>query len=268
MSGGARSQSSTSSSCADLCSVFRELAQWTWSRLEAANRCYMPFNEETITDYLLLELAARCPNRVKVIPFTKAREKEVGADWEWWFYNRPNGIGCRVQAKLLNRKTLRYESLKFRPRGSSQTDVLILSSSSDNLIPMFCFYGFDGRGPLPAGLFYSPLQGCSVAHASNIRAISSKYGGVVIPHTIPWHELVCSPSGVGSSLEQIAGHIADLTRPSEYEPELIRRLPPYVINLILERKRGPELDGSLGSRDKPDREFPIRGVVAIRVDEG
>jgi hypothetical protein len=124
-----------------LCTAFRELSTWTWAMLAMAADAGLPLQEETITDVLLLQLAARCPRSIKVIPFAKRQEAKVGADWEWWFCDWPNGVGFRVQAKRIFPDRWYFNSLKFPVRGPSQTDVLI-EEAREGVVPLFasmCF---------------------------------------------------------------------------------------------------------------------------------
>lgn len=104
----------------------------------------MPLQEETITDMLLLQLTARCPGSIKVIPFAKREEAKVGADWEWWFCDRPKGVGFRVQAKRIFTDRWHFNSLKFPVRGPSQTDILI-EEAREGVVPLYCFYVFQSR---------------------------------------------------------------------------------------------------------------------------
>src|SRR5262245_10258905 len=89
------------SSAPSLCAEFRGLSAWTWEILATAADANMPCREETITDFLLMQLAVRCPGRIKVFPFSKLEEAKAGADWEWWSCDWPDGVGFRVQAKRL-----------------------------------------------------------------------------------------------------------------------------------------------------------------------
>jgi hypothetical protein len=255
-----------SSADTNICQVFKELAIWTWDRLETAHDVGMPFGEETVTDHLLLELAVRCPTQIKVIPFTKKREHDIGADWEWWFWSSLNrAIGFRIQAKKLDCTTARYESLKFKPCGAAQIDQLIAAAASDRLIPMYCFYNFEPRKK-NFKFLNSRHQGCSLAHADTILRARKKTGSVVQQLSKPWHELVCTPNCDQLSLSGIAKVVEGMSPEVPSALELIQRLPGYVAELALERKRFPA-SSHTGSRDKLGREHPIRGIVTVAVED-
>ncbi len=58
------------------------------SPLEAprvAKRTGLNYNEETVTEGLLLDLQVNFPGDVLIVPFTKRREARIGADWAWAF---------------------------------------------------------------------------------------------------------------------------------------------------------------------------------------
>ena len=47
----------------------------------AAKRTGLNYNEETVTEGLLLDLQVNFPGDVLIVPFTKRREARIGADW-------------------------------------------------------------------------------------------------------------------------------------------------------------------------------------------
>ena len=59
----------------------RQLSMNTWRRRGAAKRTGLNYNEETVTEGLLLDLQVNFPGDVLIVPFTKRREAGTGADW-------------------------------------------------------------------------------------------------------------------------------------------------------------------------------------------
>ena len=52
----------------------RQLSMNTWRRRGAAKRTGLNYNEETVTERLLLDLQVNFPGDVLIVPFTKRRE--------------------------------------------------------------------------------------------------------------------------------------------------------------------------------------------------
>jgi hypothetical protein len=252
-------------SAASLCKEFRELSAWTWAMLATAADADMPCQEETITDFLLLQLAARCPGKVKVIPFPKRQEAKVGADWEWWFCDWPDGVGFRVQAKRLFAERWYFNSLKFPTRGRSQTDILI-EAAGDGVVPLYCFYVFQSRKHHSPGLSLDRGQGCRLMRADTVARIKSKLAKNLMPDSVPWHDIVCDDECGVRSLEAIASWANELGGRSETSISRVQTLPRYVEPHVLEKKRMPSISAAAtGWRDPGDPLPSIRGIVTINV---
>lgn len=257
-----------SMSSPNICHEFQKLALWTWDTMATAAALGMPRNEESITEHLLLELAKNCPLRVKVFPFTKRREKKLGADWEWWFHNGPNGIGMRVQAKRINFHSWRFESLKFRPHGQAQIDKLINVAAADQLIPLYCLYGSESKSHRSPNLYSDYLQACSIIRAENVAALKSNNGTQLMPRSRPWHQMVCNGERGIKDLRDIAVWLDQLATgegSAATAADQIRELPNYVKNLVAETKRFPPIAWEDLIRDKINCDAKARGIITIRV---
>lgn len=249
----------------NLCGEFQRLSLWTWNVLVAAAEVGMPLGEEGITEHLMLELVMRCPQRIKVKLFNKKEEAGLGADWEWWFWNGPDGIGCRVQAKKINLAKERFDSLTFGKRGRGQIDNLIGKATDGRLAPLYCLY-FSGRGPSSR---QTRLYGCSLVPAEKVREIRKKDACYLAPHCAPWHQLVCGGQRGTKTLGEIEDYLANQSGPESQAVAAIRELPPDVQELVSEHSFfGPHESFHLGiSPDEPRRRNLLRGIVTIRVGE-
>jgi hypothetical protein len=252
----------------NICREFKRLVLWTWDTLATAAAVGMPRNEESITEHLLLELAKHCPLRVKVFPFSKPREAKQGADWEWWFHSWPLGIGMRVQAKKINFHTWCFNSLKFRPRSGAQIDKLVNAATADQLIPLYCLYGFESGKYRSPNLYNDHLQACSIIRAEEVAAMGSKAGLRLMPRSRPWHRLVCNGDCCGiKDLHDIAGWLGQLPAGDASNTSLtaVRELPDYVKDLVLETKRYPPIEWENIVADETGRGAKKRGFITIRV---
>lgn len=179
----------------DICRTFQGLAQQTWDTLAVSRLVAYPMQEETFTDLHLLYLKLHHPE-VKIVSFTKPQEGVNGADWEWWFRLADgNWVGYRVQAKVLDVRSERFEQLYYRKDKSSvsQCDKLIAAAKADKkypCIPIYALYLHSTAHPKTIDARY----GCSTVSAYRIRAAKGvKSTALADWHkTIrPSHELVC-----------------------------------------------------------------------------
>ena len=208
----------------------------TWLRRGAAKRNRLSFNEEAVTELLLVDLAVQFPGQVKIIPFTKTREAETGADWAWAFVG-PDGQSCQamlVQAKRLNDRGLRYRELYYCRKSSgstsprSQLDTPAIGPAAGpsfatarryRLPPVYAFYNhLDDTRRVPAGSCGSLSMteswcpeswGVSIAPATEVRkARPDKSFDCHRRHSRPLHCLLCS-QGTGQQHEKgSAGAVA------------------------------------------------------------
>lgn len=188
----------------DLCESFRKLSSWTSLKLRTSLKLGLAFNEETITESILLKLAERhAPQHLAIKSWTKPEEgkgtkatagKPIGADWDFWFSDHAGkGFYLRVQAKR-QFKSGRYESLD----GTGQ-QIVDLWNNRGRAVPIYVFYN-DTDGPhfaksttkFNANRFQRmSMWGCSFAP---LTAIPRKPEPTPddISEMRPWHCLVCS----------------------------------------------------------------------------
>jgi hypothetical protein len=203
-----------------LCRTFRKLSSDVWSQLERWRRVEHQLLEETLTDLHCLELKDRHPNEVFTRTFTKPQEGINGADWEWWFANTSKSLwlGVRVQAKVLNLSTNRFEHLHYRDKqGKSQLEKLRESAKKEKILPLYCFYLHSLSEDLPWKrhlrrppfwcLPSAPEQfGCCVAGISSVEKLRQQkerdHLEDISEYAVPWHCLVCSDFWTDESLPE------------------------------------------------------------------
>ena len=188
-----------------------QLSAGVWKRRCAAKLSGLPYNEETVTEGLLLDLHIHLPGNVLIVPFTKRREARIGADWAWAFVGRDgrSNQGMLVQAKRLYGDDRNYGELykKTRLRGEShsklQVDRLIERAKRYRLPPVYAFYNhLDDPNRIPrftcgtlGGLYWHCPESWGVSLASAIevqRARPDKSFDRHKCHSMPLHCLLCS----------------------------------------------------------------------------
>ena len=114
---------------------------WVWDRLREARKHDFQIGEESLTDFVILNLKKYGKGKLVVDTFTRHKESVTGADWEWWFTG-PSGkwLGMRVQAKVINLKKEAFEHLHYKNRHGHQVDTLIKDAAKNGLIPLYCMY--------------------------------------------------------------------------------------------------------------------------------
>lgn len=248
----------------NICTIFRLLAVKTWTDLEDAQApTAMSIGEESVTDFLLLDLKRALPTEVKIRKFTKPQEATTGADWEWWFLGATHGFGMRVQAKILNPFSLRYEHLwrKVRASNTLQINLLLNDAKNANLYALYCFYNYWKTTATPSPLWYCgsfPFNlrnyGCTIADANSIKKSFHQnhkdHLNDISTLSLPWECLVCCKGLHAASLPEGAREVAllvsGMTRNKQRQiPDLVLadQLPQYVRVLAnASENERPELD--------------------------
>jgi hypothetical protein len=204
----------------------RRLAGSVWNKQVQAHRLGLSLQEETITEFLLLEMAQELsPLGVYVRMFSKAQEggrkksgkviiEAEGADWEWFV----KGLGgCdtifRVQAKKLYRdrpvKDGHYGG--FKP-GHKQTDDLIRRAVGAN--PIYVLFNHPDVsnhslfGPTRQPDFFGRnCWGCAVTTAQFMKHVGSNSLAAIKPGSVPWHRFfsIGQPCRPANAMKWIAG---------------------------------------------------------------
>lgn len=189
----------TSVKHSELCQSFKELAKWVWLKMDSANRHNVSFNEETITESLLLKLAERHSGKgLKIEAYSKAEEGNKatgnGADWSFWIGN-PTGWGkeLRIQAKR-QFTSGKYESLDGRRGNNAQIDKLWENSTRSNAIPLYVFY----NGHFSQLFLSWPLSALDLTQAVSPKVL------LIVHHLVP------------GPIQAILGHLAGESHQKEW----------------------------------------------------
>jgi hypothetical protein len=179
------------------------------------------FNEETITESLLLKLAERhFHDGLLIRAWTKPEEGTgtkatfglpTGADWDFWIEDWTGaGLHLRIQAKR------QFRQGNYRNLDGTGQQIKDLRANCGAAIPVYLLY--NGPKFLPptspcssncSPLFWSPtVWGCAVAPVTAIPAINQPYPSD-IGTMYPWHCLVC-PCQFGARSPSLPARIASV----------------------------------------------------------
>lgn len=140
--------------------------------MEQAEVAGFPWKEETVTDLLLAEVATR----IKVVPFTRPQEAQLGADWLWWWIDGTGeAFGMLVQAKRLRTTSRRWRFDFEYPRGSGTQRSRLLGTGRWLGVP--ATYGLylgtrDYRAPGPCGAEHKRVD-CNQCRRTTVSLMPS-----------------------------------------------------------------------------------------------
>jgi hypothetical protein len=266
---------------------FHDLARDVWEKIGEAKRLKLAFQEETITETLLLQLAKSFPGHIAVLPFSKTQEGRNGADWAWCVESadRSTSLTALVQAKRLNARETRYSGLGQRigrkvGHNDLQIDRLIATAANYRIPPVYAFYnGLTDRSRIdrrcPSLVDPDPdaqieAWGISIASAHNVRAnLHDTRFERHYSHSVPLHCLFCAgglPSYPGGlpALAARGLRLLHTEGPMSRDPDIYRaeeRAPSFVAMAreFCDAGSGRAAPAKLG------REFPgIAGVILMR----
>lgn len=242
-----------------LCDTFRHQAFWTWDSLSKARSASTLLGEESLTDFNLLEIRTRHPREVATITFTKPKEAETGADWEWWFTGRSRKwLGFRIQAKVLDLRSDKFEHLHYKtPSRRYQTDLLCERAKQHlpRKIPLYCLYvhwlQMSSIPPwrCPTFPFAQELFGCSLVDAQHVIRLQPNKTKLqeLFPFMIPWHCLVCCEGyGSGDLPERALNFWRERVAGEALPPEVeLVSEPPRYVRQVLSNELSEAPDGDL-----------------------
>ncbi|UYZ58035.1 DUF6615 family protein [Hymenobacter latericus] len=276
-----------------ICAAFSKASVDTWHRIQEGHTLGYYLGEETLTDLLIRDLLRLRLPAFDIEAFSKLKEGRNGADWEWWFQGSSGKwIGMRVQAKVIDEHSPRFEHLHYLCPGKTipagtppekfyQSDKLIARALKDDpacpRVPVYCLYSYWQSLPAvgtASVLSWLPLTdssfGCSIMAAQKVRAlrVPLKSGLITykcalsdtIKDSWPLQWLVCFPFGL--TTECIATRVNyALGVMGAREPEInyLVDAPPAYINRLVERRNDARV---LGSEVTPNRDIQLPSDVA------
>lgn len=189
--------------------VLFEAARMTWRRREMAKFRNLVFQEESVTETILQDIAMGFPGDLTIVPFNKIQEGQNGADWAWAFENadRTQSFAMLVQAKVLDLADKNYAKIdqkagKTAP-ASKQIDLLLKTAADWRIPAVYAFYNHlsdptriphrCATFPRSAPNFPIESWGISIAAAHRVAAeLPDKSFDTHRLHSKPLHCLLCS----------------------------------------------------------------------------
>lgn len=233
----------------DLHEIAIKNSNWVWNRLREARNNDYQIGEESLTDFLILNLKKHGKGKISVNTFTRNKESLTGADWEWWFTG-PSGnwLGMRVQAKVLNLKKEEFEHLHYKNRHGYQVDALIKDASKNNLIPLYCMYTnwqpYKYKLMSKCACFNNSIRhyGTSLLSPTRVKKLDPKTSLTsIIKYLYPLHCIFCNSSIHGEDLPSSAlafsnsiGLIPVTNSDKEENINYLKDEPPYYVTQLLE----------------------------------
>ena len=224
-------------------------SNWVWNRLREARDNNFQIGEESLTDFVILNLKKDGEGKISVDTFTRNKESLTGADWEWWFTG-PSGkwLGMRVQAKVINLKNEAFEHIHYKNSHGYQVDTLVKDAAKNNLIPLYCMYtNWQPHKYKPTSIcnnFNSSIRhfGMSLLNPHHVtRLRPEKSLSTIIKYLHPLHCIFCCGRYGGTDLPTKAlafsnsMELIPLTN-SEKEGSVsyLKDRPPYYVSQLLE----------------------------------
>lgn len=243
-----------------LCSVVQVQSRWVWRTLRDAAKLACSYNEESLTDGIVLAIATgAATGGYTVDAFTKKQEAANGADWELWFTG-PSGLwfGYRIQSKKMKIGATHFPSLHKVTKGVAQVDKLISASALVSATPIFALYSTwpAGTTPVPTwtcGTYPMShlLWGMAAASAQSVKPLKPMTTlGAVAPFMVPFHCLVCCSHYGGSDLPTRAAAFA--RERLDGDASLLDDPPAHVARLLNTRKRLGEAPDAVQAELPPD----------------
>src|SRR5690554_1030718 len=224
-------------------------SSWAWNKLREARTLDFQVGEESLTDFLVLNIKKWGVGKISIDTFTRHAESLNGSDWEWWFTG-PSGkwLGMRVQAKVLNVASEKYEHLHHKNKHGFQVDLLIKDAKKNGLVPLYCMYtNWDPKKYKASWQCntYKPTvrhYGTSILSPYEVKKIQCNKEtrlSSVINSLKPMHCIFCCSGFGGKELPDRAlswlegiGLLGDIEVNSI--EEYLRDYPPYYVNQLLE----------------------------------
>lgn len=228
-----------------LCTTFKKLAEDTWEKLDISKSLGFQLKEETFTDLNLLGLKRKHPTEIHTRVFNKHEEGINGADWEWWLTDGTDWYGFRVQAKIINIKTDRFEHLHYQGKASiPQCKKLIEQASPKGGLPRFPLYClYLSTEVLDSKILKSNLEfyGCSLISAFDVLNLRPDTDHIksLQRFIVPWHKLVCKDPKIALATHMDKFLIEDLDEDLLNSVLYATTNPPDYVRSVLQENSAP-----------------------------
>lgn len=191
------------SSGSNLCETLTTLAQWTNEFIDKGYSTGLGILEETITNYVLIEIANRHSQNVYTKTFSRKQEGcESGADWLWCIGNPGEWLPILVQAKIVNPRTKQCHHLDYGTRYGKQGQLLVRYARTHKLLPLYCIYSLIDKETIPESMqinAFSHLKAtdwaCSFIipkHVQKLTKQKKKSQSELLKYGIPWMTPFCT----------------------------------------------------------------------------
>ena len=271
-----------------LCEALALLTQATWCEMGVGISSWQRLAEESITDFNLMRLASAVPELI-IEKHGKHREADTGADWELWIGGPGAYVGFRIQAKILNPDSAKYEALyRTLATATEQANDLIISALSGRwpTYPLYSFYCH--RLPTGTGPTISPCprvgpeadaHGWTIASALRVadvlRSNPTKAAAAFDSFCYPIPCLFCCPESCGkyvaaqdSVASTVFSRAAELfsIAPTDQLPNLIHEIAPVYVERMFKGERPDDGWAENGLPTPASRFIPedLSRVVLIR----
>ena len=272
-----------------LCFLFQSYACWTATTIDFAGTRDLSFQEETITETILLDLLRRAPPYLKIKAYAKQTlEPKTGADWNFLFTSN---------TKKLRRLSVRIQAKRQEANGKYEIKICQLETLRNNgsnpknkhnkVVPIYVFYGGQsayqhalkrrrGCSSNPKGYLVSrDTWGCSMASVPHVETLNTHGGQKTftfrpdeLTKHLPWHRLFC-PVGKGNSDLPLPQIIKGNLKYLYEQGEASRNSPIYKFLQGAEQSEQPWWVGYLNDRASNQRfdaelaEDNLNGVMHI-----
>ncbi|OPX54101.1 hypothetical protein SAMN02745127_01526 [Oceanospirillum multiglobuliferum] len=231
-------------------------SNWAWNKLREARKLGFQLGEESITDFLILNIKKLGGTKLIVESFTRHKESVNGADWEWWFTG-PSGkwLGMRIQAKVLKLDSEKYEHLHHHNKNGKQVDLLVQDAIRGNMVPTYCMYTnwdpskYDTPWKCKTHKTSVRHYGTALLSTSKVRQLQATKEtrlSMIINSLRPMHCIFCCSGHGGTDLPSRALNYAKSTglldsmmdnaepKNSDNFEVLLRDRPPFYVEQLLE----------------------------------
>jgi|GEM_PF-2096655 len=181
----------------NVCQTIKTITQWTNQTIAKGYISGLGILEETITDFILNEIAIRHSTYIFTKKFSRKQEGcESGADWLWCIGGPGAWLPILIQAKVINPVTKRCHYLDYSTRRGKQRSLLLRYARNHRLLPLYCIYSLVDKDITPEAIKLDSLSNlnpkdwaCSFIiprYVSQLTMQDEKSQSDLLRYGIPW----------------------------------------------------------------------------------